>query len=75
MKINTNDKIAFGHILYGNVAVIDSYTNYNCTNEEIKDALITQGYKKVYCGYTPQFNLVEIDRIARLINKKRINNE
>ena len=62
---NIKDKISFGHVLNGNVAVIDSYTNVNCTDEEIKDTLLSNGYTKIYSGYTPSLRLVEIDRIAK----------
>lgn len=65
IPINTNDKISFGHILNGNIAVIDSYTNLNCEDEDVKNALLSVGIKKVYSGYTPGFKLKEIDRIAK----------
>ena len=62
---NVKDRISFGHILNGNVAVIDSYTNLNCTDEDIKNALLSNGYVKIYSGYTPGLRLIEIDRIAK----------
>lgn len=65
-KINTNDKISFGHILNGNTAVIDSYTNHNCADEEIKNALQQFGCKKIYKGITPKFDLKDITRIAHI---------
>ena len=49
---NIKDKISFGHILKGNIAVIDSYTNLNCNNEDIKNALLAKNYSKIYAGYT-----------------------
>ena len=51
----------------GNIAVIDSYTNLNCTDEEIKNALLQFGCKKIYAGNTPKFDLKDITRLAKLI--------
>lgn len=64
-QINTEDKISFGHILNGNIGIIDSYTNLNCTDEEVKNALQQFGCKKVYIGYTPKFDLKDIKRVAK----------
>ena len=61
--IKTNNSIAFGSILQGNVAVIDSYTNIHCTNDEICQELLIYGIYKIYYGMNININFLEIRRL------------
>ena len=61
--INTIHKISFGHILKGNIAVIDSYTNLNCNNEMIINSLLQYGFNKIYKSITSSIDIVDIYRI------------
>ena len=66
-KGNINDSLSFGHILKGNVAVIDSATNINCDDNEIKRALLAEGIDKIYSGQlVNKFSLQNVTRLANL---------
>ena len=61
--INTSNSIAFGSILEGNVAIIDSYTNIHCTNDIICQELLVCGIYKIYYGMSININFLEIRRL------------
>jgi len=61
--LNINNAIAFGSILKGNVAVIDSYANIHCTNDEICQALLVHSIYKIYYGMNFNLYFLEIHRL------------
>lgn len=61
--VNIDKAIAFGSILQGNVAVIDSYVNILCTNDEICQALLIHGIYKIYYGMNLNLYFLEIRRL------------
>lgn len=62
-NINTNNKISFGHVLEGNVAVIDSYTNLNCTNKIVLQSLLQMNFNVVYYSVTSNVDILVINRL------------
>ena len=50
INLNLDLSISFGHILQGNIGIIDSITSYRISNKLLIEALINSGCSKVYIG-------------------------
>ena len=67
-KVKTNLAVSFGHIVKGNIAIIDPISTRNVANTKVKEVLISDGFSKVYIGSKNNgLLLTDITRLAKKI--------